>query len=131
MRPGRLDRILFVGAPDLETRKDIFRIRFSTMAVEPGVDVDELAYLVSRLIILAESRVPSLAPTTLLHVSSRANGDFWRDNSDAGLQAEGCSGAEVALICQDAALTAMNEDLDAPFVSPLQDQFSVGHHEAY
>ncbi|RSH88819.1 AAA+-type ATPase [Saitozyma podzolica] len=90
MRPGRLDRILFVGAPDLETRKDIFRIRFSTMAVEPGVDVEELAYL-----------------------------------------AEGCSGAEVASICQDAALTAMNEDLDAPFVSRFQKQFSVGHHEAY
>nr|XP_018261557.1 AAA family ATPase [Kwoniella dejecticola CBS 10117]OBR83715.1 AAA family ATPase [Kwoniella dejecticola CBS 10117] len=75
MRPGRLDRILYVGAPDLATRKDIFRIRLSTMAVEPGVDIDELALI-----------------------------------------AEGCSGAEVASICQDAALTAMNENLDAPFV---------------
>jgi ATP-dependent 26S proteasome regulatory subunit len=64
MRPGRLDRILFVGAPDLETRKDIFRIRFSTMAVEPGVDVEELAYLVSRLTISAGQRVAPLAPTT-------------------------------------------------------------------
>jgi SpoVK/Ycf46/Vps4 family AAA+-type ATPase len=45
MRPGRLDRILFVGAPDLETRKDIFRVRFSIMSVEPGIDVEELAYL--------------------------------------------------------------------------------------
>ncbi|RSH85664.1 hypothetical protein EHS25_003804 [Saitozyma podzolica] len=37
MRPGRLDRILFVGAPDLETRKDIFRIRFSIIgtAIDP------------------------------------------------------------------------------------------------
>ncbi|WVW85544.1 hypothetical protein I302_107582 [Kwoniella bestiolae CBS 10118] len=75
MRPGRLDRILYVGAPDLPTRKDIFRIRLATMAVEPGVDVEELARI-----------------------------------------AEGCSGAEVASICQDAALAAMNEDLDAPFV---------------
>ncbi|WWD02312.1 hypothetical protein V865_000351 [Kwoniella europaea PYCC6329] len=75
MRPGRLDRILYVGAPDLATRKDIFRIRLATMAVEPGVDVEDLARI-----------------------------------------AEGCSGAEVASICQDAALAAMNEDLDAPYV---------------
>ena len=47
MRPGRLDRILFVGAPDLATRRDIFRIRFATMAIEPGIDIDELAEIVS------------------------------------------------------------------------------------
>ena len=47
MRPGRLDRILYVGAPDLVTRKEIFRIRLAAMAIEPGVDVEELARLVS------------------------------------------------------------------------------------
>ncbi|WOO82216.1 AAA family ATPase AFG2 [Vanrija pseudolonga] len=75
-RPGRLDRILYVGAPDRETRKEIFRIRFASMAVEPGVDVDEL-----------------------------------------GRITEGCSGAEVASICQDAALATMNENLEAPYVT--------------
>ncbi|WRT68478.1 uncharacterized protein IL334_005454 [Kwoniella shivajii] len=75
MRPGRLDRILYVGAPDLATRKDIFNIRLASMAIEPGVDADELAHIT-----------------------------------------EGCSGAEVASICQDAALAAMNEDLNAPYV---------------
>jgi AAA family ATPase len=49
MRPGRLDRILYVGAPDLATRKEIFRIRLSKMAVEPGSDVDDLARLVGLL----------------------------------------------------------------------------------
>lgn len=47
MRPGRLDRILYVGAPDFETRKDIFRIRMATMAVEPDVNVEQLAEIVS------------------------------------------------------------------------------------
>ncbi|RXK42435.1 AAA family ATPase [Tremella mesenterica] len=75
MRPGRLDRILYVGAPDLDARKEIFKLRLAKMAVEPGVNVVKLAQL-----------------------------------------AEGCSGAEVASICQDAALTAMNEDLNAPYV---------------
>lgn len=48
-RPGRLDRILYVGAPDLPTRKEIFRLRFKSMAIEPGVDIDELARIVSLL----------------------------------------------------------------------------------
>jgi len=34
------------------------------------------------------------------------------------VQTEGCSGAEIISICQDAALTTMNEDPNAPFVSP-------------
>ncbi|ORX38438.1 putative peroxisome biosynthesis protein PAS1 [Kockovaella imperatae] len=76
LRPGRLDRILYVGAPDLQTRRDIFRIRLAKMAVETGVDVDELARLT-----------------------------------------EGCSGAEIASICQDAALSTMNENVDAPCVT--------------
>lgn len=33
-------------------------------------------------------------------------------------QAEGCSGAEVVLICQEAALLTMKDDISAPFVSP-------------
>ena len=86
MRPGRLDRILYVGPPDLPTRKDIFRIRLSKMATV-DVDVNELA------------RLASLALDT-------ANG-----------QTDGCSGAEVAFICQDAAISAMNEDVNVQAVS--------------
>jgi AAA family ATPase len=46
-RPGRLDRIIYVGAPDHATRKEIFALRFRSMAVEPGIDIDELARIVS------------------------------------------------------------------------------------
>ncbi|GAA5876576.1 hypothetical protein JCM16303_003586 [Sporobolomyces ruberrimus] len=73
MRPGRLDRILYVSPPDVEARKQIFSINFSKMAVHPDVDVAELAEIT-----------------------------------------EGCSGAEIASVCQDAALSAMNEDMNAP-----------------
>ncbi|KAJ9107805.1 hypothetical protein QFC19_002710 [Naganishia cerealis] len=75
LRPGRLDRILYVGPPDFAARQDIFRIRFSKMAIEPDTGIDDLAFLT-----------------------------------------EGCSGAEIASICQDAALMSMNEDLNAPYV---------------
>jgi ATP-dependent 26S proteasome regulatory subunit len=51
MRPGRLDRILYVGPPDLAGRVDILRIRTRNMAVDPALDLDALAALVrSRLL---------------------------------------------------------------------------------
>ena len=47
MRPGRLDRILYVGPPDIDGRKEILRIRTSKMAIEPDLDFDEVARMVS------------------------------------------------------------------------------------
>lgn len=43
MRPGRLDRILYVGPPDLASRREIFRISIKRMAVDQEVDAEELA----------------------------------------------------------------------------------------
>lgn len=49
MRPGRLDRILYVGPPEREARKEIWSVRMSKMEqIDPEVDVDQLADLVSR-----------------------------------------------------------------------------------
>lgn len=58
MRPGRLDRILYVSPPDLQSRKKIFEVNFSKMAVHDDVQVDELAILVS-----ADSRTFSILIT--------------------------------------------------------------------
>lgn len=46
MRPGRLDRILYVGPPDHGGRLEIFRIQLRKMAVEPGLDLEKLAQMV-------------------------------------------------------------------------------------
>lgn len=46
MRPGRLDRILYVSPPDLSSRRDIFKLNFAKMAVHKEVDLDELASMV-------------------------------------------------------------------------------------
>lgn len=43
LRPGRMDRIVFVPRPDLEARKSIFEIRFRTMAIARDVDANRLA----------------------------------------------------------------------------------------
>ncbi|KAI9430509.1 AAA family ATPase [Lactarius indigo] len=45
MRPGRLDRILYVGPPDFAGRIDILRIRTRDMSVDPALDLDALAAL--------------------------------------------------------------------------------------
>ncbi|KAF5374178.1 hypothetical protein D9615_008879 [Tricholomella constricta] len=75
MRPGRLDRILYVGPPDLDARVEIFKIRMKTMTVEPNMDIAELARLT-----------------------------------------DGCSGAEITALCQEAAILTMQEDINAPHV---------------
>ncbi|KAI8986118.1 AAA family ATPase [Trametes punicea] len=75
MRPGRLDRILYVGPPDFEGRLEILRIRTGKMSVEPGLDLEDIARM-----------------------------------------ADGCSGAEMTALCQEAALLTMKEDINAPFV---------------
>lgn len=92
MRPGRLDRILYVGPPDLRSRVDIFKINFRRMAVADDVDADELAGMVSR------------------------DGMLGRAPVESRPQTDHCTGAEIAAVCQDAALHAMNENLDAPDV---------------
>ncbi|KAG8859440.1 AAA+-type ATPase [Serendipita sp. 411] len=76
MRPGRLDRILYVGPPNAAGREEILRVRTKNMAVEEGLDYAYLALLT-----------------------------------------DGCSGAELTSLCQEAALMAMRENLQAEFVS--------------
>jgi AAA family ATPase len=46
MRPGRLDRILFVGPPDKMGREEILRIRTKIMTVGPDFDIGIIAEIV-------------------------------------------------------------------------------------
>lgn len=46
MRPGRLDRILYVSPPNTQARADIFRLSFKKMSVHEDVDAEELAQMV-------------------------------------------------------------------------------------
>ncbi|KAK9477887.1 P-loop containing nucleoside triphosphate hydrolase protein [Lipomyces japonicus] len=72
LRPGRIDRMLYVCPPDFEARKKILEVRFKSMSISDGVDINDLA-----------------------------------NNTD------GCSGAEITSLCQEAGLQAMNEDLNS------------------
>ncbi|XP_012283785.1 spermatogenesis-associated protein 5 [Orussus abietinus] len=75
LRPGRLDRIVYVPLPDSETRLEIFNIKLKRMPVTEDVNVQDLVELT-----------------------------------------EGYSGAEVQAICHEAAMKALEENLEATIV---------------
>lgn len=72
MRPGRIDRILFVGPPDRDARVKILNINLKKIPHGEDVSVEELAD-----------------------------------------KTEGYSGAEITSICREAALYAMQQDLNS------------------
>ncbi|XP_032268665.1 ATPase family protein 2 homolog isoform X2 [Phoca vitulina] len=72
MRPGRIDRIIYVPLPDAATRKEIFNLQFHSMPISNDVDLDELI-----------------------------------------LQTDTYSGAEIIAVCREAALLALEEDIQA------------------
>ncbi|XP_019624391.1 PREDICTED: LOW QUALITY PROTEIN: spermatogenesis-associated protein 5-like [Branchiostoma belcheri] len=75
LRPGRIDRILYIPLPDADTRREILKIQFQTMPVSPDLDVDWLVQ-----------------------------------------KTQNYSGAEVVAVCQEAALSALTEDIKAQSV---------------
>ncbi|MEE6461619.1 hypothetical protein FKM82_001347 [Ascaphus truei] len=72
MRPGRIDRILFVPLPDAATRREIFKLLFRTMPISSEVCLEPLV-----------------------------------------IQTEKYSGAEITAVCREAALLALQEDIQA------------------
>ncbi|XP_010609484.1 ATPase family protein 2 homolog isoform X2 [Fukomys damarensis] len=42
MRPGRIDRIIYVPLPDAATRREIFNLQFHSMPISSEVDLEEL-----------------------------------------------------------------------------------------
>ena len=80
LRPGRLDRVVYVPLPDLETRKHILRIHTSKMPVK-DLNLDRIAEVTS-----------------------------------------GYSGAELAALCNESALAALEE-------SSLSDTVTEKHFE--
>ena len=44
-RPGRIDKNIFVGPPDFEVRKELFRLQLEDIYSEKNIDYDKLASL--------------------------------------------------------------------------------------
>ncbi|CAE1276203.1 AFG2 [Acanthosepion pharaonis] len=71
LRPGRIDRIMYVPLPDRITREEIFHIHLKKMPIADDINIKNLAEMT-----------------------------------------ESYSGAEVSAICQEAAMFAMQEDIN-------------------
>ncbi|XP_076296684.1 ATPase family gene 2 protein homolog A isoform X1 [Lasioglossum baleicum] len=76
LRPGRLDRIIYVPLPDHETRQEIFDIKLRNMPINEDVNIQDLVEIT-----------------------------------------EGYSGAEIQAICHEAAMKALEEDLNAAIIT--------------
>ncbi|XP_034949756.1 ATPase family protein 2 homolog [Chelonus insularis] len=76
LRPGRLDRIVYVPLPDNQTRLEIFLIKFNKMPIADDVNVQDLVELT-----------------------------------------EGYSGAEIQAICHEAAMNALEDNLEAKIIT--------------
>jgi AAA family ATPase len=67
LRPGRIDRIMYVGPPDLESRAAIFRIQFQRISVAADVNPDDLAAQVNLSSSLLTYRRTAVRALTFLH----------------------------------------------------------------
>ncbi|KAL3534715.1 hypothetical protein ACH5RR_003176 [Cinchona calisaya] len=76
LRPGRFDRLLYVGPPDINDRQEIFRVHLHKMPCSSDVSTKELALLT-----------------------------------------EGYTGADISLICREAAIAAIEENFHATEVT--------------
>ena len=85
LRPGRLDRLIYVSPPNHTAREDIFHIHTRNM---PVVTED----------VLSERPDLSLCAEDVV------------DFTDLAARTSGFSGAEVASVCREAALAAMEEN---------------------
>lgn len=66
LRPGRFDRLLYVGPPNESDREEIFHVHLRKIPCSSDVNIKDLARL-----------------------------------------SEGCTGADISLICREAALAAL------------------------
>lgn len=92
LRPGRLDRVVYVPLPDLKTRNDIFRIRFRKTITSNDVDIKELA------------------ERTNGYSGAEVYKNFFKKNIQKKF-------FQVVAVCNEAALAALDEDLNIPSVS--------------
>lgn len=94
LRPGRLDRIVYVPLPDRETREEILKIKLR--------------------------KIPVCIGFPFLNFVSDVTGYFQVEAVDVEFlvnSTDGYSGAEINAVCHEAAMKALEENLKAQYVT--------------
>ena len=86
LRPGRLDRVVYVPLPDLDTRRKVLEVHTRKIPVGDGVNLETVAE-----------------------------------------RTEGYSGAEIAAVCNEAALAALEEDVNTDTVTEKHFQTALNN----
>ena len=86
LRPGRLDRVVYVPLPDLDTRRKVLEVHTRKIPVGDGVSLETVAE-----------------------------------------RTEGYSGAEIAAVCNEAALAALEEDVNTDTVTEKHFQTALNN----
>lgn len=108
-RPGRIDRMIYVGLPDQESREAIFELQFKGRSCDPNLNVSaRYKRLIDFIMTL------SLTKDTLFQIKQLA------------IESQGFSGAEIVSICREAALYAIEEiDKKSPDEEPMMQMHHV------
>jgi transitional endoplasmic reticulum ATPase len=125
LRPGRFDRIILVGAPDIETRFDIFKIQTHSIPIK--ITEDDAKQIREELKNLKKSRPNVLTkmasdhPITESEISPTKRKDINVNELNGkelliyylASKTEGYAGADIASLCREAAIIALRKDMSA------------------
>lgn len=111
MRPGRIDRMIYVGVPDESSRDRILRIGLKGKSCADDVDVSFPLVQNMFLLRFVASLMNEMSSCSNLKISRLV------DSQVSG----GLSGAELIAACRDAALLAMEEyeEMEDTLVDPI------------
>lgn len=78
MRPGRIDRIIYVGLPEMNTRREIFRIKLKKMPLADDVNLEKLVELTDGYSGAEIQAVCQEAALKALEESLESNEVYWK-----------------------------------------------------
>jgi transitional endoplasmic reticulum ATPase len=122
LRPGRFDNIVYVPPPDAQARTDILRVHAARMLglqqkeeEEEEEEEEEAPPADADAPVAADARQGQPQPQQLQQkvpaIVSAEQSELEKDLAALGAELEGYTGADIANLCREAALTVLRNDI--------------------